>query len=112
MTIKNCIICGKEINVGKSPHYSTEDGVVCSSRCHTKHYWNRIIDNEDRVVIDGVCYTVGREDIPDEFKGYSGRYFRIEKFTGEVIETNNLRYNDEVPEEYEDELPNNAKFLL
>jgi len=109
--MKTCIICGKEIGPNQG-YYSTEDGPVCSSKCHTEHYWEKIIDDEDRVVIDGNCYSIGREDVSKESKGYNGRYFRIKLFTGESIETTNLRFNDEVPEEYRHILIDNARFIL
>lgn len=46
------------------------------------------------------------------YRGCGGQRFKI-KFieTGEIVETNDLRCNGEVPEEFRDQLPDNAEFI-
>ena len=104
-----CVICGKEIE--KS---SYSNAVLCSSVCFHKHFWNEIIaEKEQHIIVDGKCYQDGgnvENPSPYTFLGFSGRRFWIKFFDGRTLTTNNLWYQGEIPEEYQSELPNTARF--
>jgi len=61
----------------------------------------------------GQCYCDGGEvKNPDQhpFLGCAGRRFWIRFFDGRTITTNNLWCQGEIPEEFREELPDNAEF--
>lgn len=105
-----CIVCGKEFNCKR---YYGEYSDCCSSECFTKKFWNNIVEEKDEhVVVDGTCYAIAPAPI-NGFYGFGGRKFKIKMFdTREVIETNNLWCQGEIPAEYREKLPNNAKFIV
>jgi len=107
--MKKCMVCDKEL--GKN-YFVTEDGEVCSGKCFDVNYWGNILANKNKIIIDGGCYYIGNEDEEERYKGFEGKYFKIEKFTDEIIETTNLGFNDIIPDEYREEFQDNAKFLL
>lgn len=77
-------------------------------------FWLEIIKEKDEhVIINGICYYLDKahpmSDSP--FRGYGGREFKIKLHTGEIIVTNNLWHNGEVPKEFRDRLPDNAEFV-
>lgn len=81
----------------------------------SKSYWEEIIaEKEYHPIINGICYYVDIKH-PIELRytmnnGFGGQWFKI-LMNGKTIITNNLFYNSEVPDEYKDQLPNNAQFL-
>ena len=105
-----CEICGKEFD-GKT--YYGEYSDCCSGKCFTKKFWNNIVaEKDEHIVVDGTCYATAPAPI-NGFYGFDGRKFKIKMFdTGEVIETNNLWCQGEIPAEYREKLPNNAKFIV
>ena len=104
-----CIICGKEFD-GKA--YYGEYSDCCCHECFTKKFWNNIIaEKDEHIVVDGTCYAIATTPTNGSY-GFGGRRFKIKMLdTGDVIETNNLWYQGEVPEEYRDLLPNTAQFI-
>lgn len=103
----NCIVCGKEI---ERSQYSKH--VLCSSQCFHIQFWKDIIaEKDEHIVIDGECYYVSPESSCSIFRGYCGKSFTIRKFTGEIIHTTNLWCNGTVPDEFKDQLPNEAEFI-
>ena len=84
--------------------------------CHTCAFW--LIKKEEfsskNFIIRGHHYTdcgkVDRKKVKG-FLGHGGRNFKIELFNGEVIETNNLWAQGDVPKYFRDILPDNAKFI-
>ena len=104
-----CIVCGKEFD-GKA--YYGEYSDCCCHECFIKKFWNNIIaEKDEHIVVDGTCYAIVSSPI-NGFRGFGGRRFKIKMLdTGDVIETNNLWYQGEVPEEYRDLLPNTAQFI-
>ena len=100
-----CKICGKE-----SKEFS---GGCCSMSCFTIDFWNRIVaEKEDHLIINGQCYAVGPENVPYSCRGFGGAEFTIEiTAKGEVIETNNLWFQGDVPKNFREKLPNTAKFI-
>lgn len=103
-----CVVCGKEIE--KSQYGSA---VLCGGECFKKHYWNDIIsEREKHIIINGDCYY-DAGNMPDSytgFLGHSGRKFYIKYFDGRIMSTNNLWYNGTVPEEFRNQLKDNATF--
>lgn len=108
-----CEICGKKFN--KPFYHSDEYKNICSSsECFHKKFWLEIIEEKDsHVIINGNCYYIDKTHpmSDSDFRGYGGREFKIKLHSGEVITTNNLWYNGEVPEEFRDRLPDNAEFV-
>ena len=107
-----CMICGKEV---KHNHYSEHSdffGLCGDTECFDKRFWQLALD-DSAVIIKGVCYHIGKEpkDLINTYGlGYGGMRFHIKMLdTGEVITTHNLRYNGDVPKEYE--VKDNAMFL-
>ena len=90
-----CIICGKEIEKSR---YA--DAVLCSSECFYVNFWNECLD-ESAIIINGKCYHDGGKN-PIGYSGslgYGGALFKIKLNSGKIIETNNLRYNGEIPKD-------------
>lgn len=104
-----CEICGKNF---EKELWGGEFSRCCSDRCFTIKFWDGICEEkEEHVVINGVCYAIADEPL-NGFLGYGGRKFKIKMLdTGEVIETNNLWCQGDVPEEYKSRLPNTAEFV-
>lgn len=105
-----CEICGKEIE------RSLYNGnVLCSSECFHKMYWKQIIAEKDKhIIINGQCYYDEGEvenPSPYQFLGHSGRGFHIRFKNGEMLYTNNLWSQGDIPKEYLSELPDNAEFV-
>ena len=101
-----CEICGQEIT---NQRWSIN---VCSNECFHKHYWLKRVNRKNektQVVIDGYVYQIGREDSCG-YRGFDGRPFAIEFFDGRKVVTTNLWANDKVPDEFRDQLPDNAKW--
>lgn len=103
-----CRICGKPFD---RIHYLSPYEEVCSNECFRKAYWLEIIgEKEEHVVINGKCYCIGSGKGYD--KGCGGRSFTIRMLeTGEIIETDDLWVNGDVPEAFRNELPDNAEFV-
>lgn len=105
-----CVICGKEI---KKSLYSNK--VLCSNECFEIDYWNKFVQNKDSsniVRINGIHYTLGKEtNEPKKWKGFAGRKFVILFNDGRKVTTTNLCCNGEIPKDFKDKLPNNAKFI-
>lgn len=81
----------------------------------SKSYWEEVIaEKEYHPIIDGVCYYVDIKH-PVELRytmnnGFGGQWFKL-LMNGQTIITNNLFLNDDVPDEYREQLPDNAEFL-
>ena len=104
--MRKCLICGKEI---KPPEPYCLD--ICSHECFIKYYWSRTLDN-DALIIDGVCYHDGgfvQDESKVAFLGFGGMVFYIKKNTGEIIKTNNLWRNGDIPNYIK--IKDNAKFI-
>lgn len=92
---RKCEYCGKEFD----PRHGYTS-FSCSEKCFHEKYWQDVLD-ENAIIIDGVCYHDGGRK-PDDyggFLGHAGRRFVIKKNDGTIIDTNNLWYNAEVPED-------------
>ena len=100
-----CIICGKEIE--KSNYMNA---VLCSSKCFSVNFWNECIDDK-AIIINGECYHDGGKKPKgySGFMGHGGALFKIKMNNGEIIETNNLWYNGEIPKDRN--IQDNAVFI-
>ncbi len=89
-----CAVCGKVPRDDKP--------------CFTCKFWGEKLDRPELLVINHWGYSVGKGG----GGGMGGRYFAIQKDSGEKIETNDLWTCGEIPEgEWRNRLPNNATFL-
>lgn len=105
-----CEICGKNF---EHKMYYGEYSNCCSGRCFTRKFWNNIMEEKDEhVIVDGTCYAIANTPI-NGFCGFGGCRFKIKMFdTGEVIETDNLWYQGKIPEEYRNQFPDTAQFIV
>ena len=105
-----CILCGKEFNGN-----NIKVAPVCSNACaHTLEYWLEImVDMDKRIIIaDNRCYRLRAEyDTNAGFRGFSGARFYIRLDDGTEITTTNLWSIGKIPEVFQKELPNNARFI-
>lgn len=106
-----CQVCGKDFN---ERQYGEPYENICSSECFGRQLWlDRIKDknNPASVIADHHAYWIGDENSKSFFRGYGGHKFVIQFNDGRKVESTNLWDNDEIPEEFWNELPNNAKFI-
>lgn len=96
-----CPVCGKKI---ERSYYA--DG-ECSDKCFKQKIWHENL--KTGIIINGMCYQVGKEDSKSSFRGFDGRKFYIRMKTGQVIITTNLWSNGQVPKKYKKK--DNAKFI-
>lgn len=104
-----CVICGKEI---EKSLYSND--TLCSDECFSKHYWLERVNRQDvktQVVVNHNVYQIEDENSSSSFRGFYGAPFYIEFFDGRKVRTTNLWANGEIPDEFKDQLPDNAKFI-
>lgn len=83
-------------------------------RCFTCDHFLALLEGfpKDSLRIDGGHYMVGPEDkSPNVFRGFGGRRFVIERFTGERIATTNLWHQGIIPEHLRERMPDNARFV-
>ena len=100
-----CIICGKEV---KRSDWS--NAILCSNKCFEANFWNGCLDDK-AIIIDGVCYHDGGNK-PTGHRGslgFGGTPYKIKMNNGEIIETNNLWHNGEVPKHRK--IKDNAVFI-
>ncbi|MBS6715336.1 MAG: hypothetical protein KH231_07720 [Dialister sp.] len=108
-----CTVCGKEFE--KTSFMKPYDN-ICSFECFDKNFWNEYVreynsEPELHCIINGTAYSVGKENVSSFNKGFDGRKFKIQKNSGQIIVTTNLRCNGDVPIEYRTYLPDDAEFI-
>lgn len=108
-----CVICGKEIE--KSKYYDT---ILCSSECFSTNYWNEYAKDMGyrNVIIDGKAYYINsfyseNDDRKSSWKGFSGRKFTIKKHSGEIVITEDLIFNGDIPDNFKEIIKDNAEFI-
>ena len=102
-----CQVCGKEIDKSK---YS--NGIICSPECFERNFWLEKIRNKDQyIIVNNEIYAIGEEDSKSIFRGFGGANYIIKFFDGAEVSTTNLWYCGEIPEEFRDQLPDNAVFI-
>lgn len=113
----NCKLCNGLI----SSNYVTEvrQQLIERNLCFNCNFWHdkliKYESNDPRVfVIEGVMYYRSNDEIDrGQFRGHGGRGFKIQKLDDEdeIIVTNNLWCNGDVPEHFKDKIKDNAKFI-
>ena len=98
----HCIVCGRQIE--KSDYNNAS---LCSKQCFDRLFWKEVLD-DSAIIIDGKCYHVETER-QHGVLGHAGREFVIQKDSGEIIRTNNLWSNGEIPDFAH--RPDNARFV-
>ena len=109
MTVFKCMECGE--NFIKD---LMEEAYV-GNRCFDCSFWQEKLSLKEsgdprQVIVDGEHY-MAMEDDGGPMKGFGGADFSIEYFDGRRIECNNLWHQGEIPEQFRDRLPDNAKFI-
>lgn len=62
-------------------------------------------------IINGTHYYIDNEDAEGYFRGFGGAEFIIEFNDGAIVKTTNLWCQGNIPDEFKDLFPNNAKFV-
>ncbi|EMS78004.1 hypothetical protein Dpo_11c01460 [Desulfotignum phosphitoxidans DSM 13687] len=106
--IYTCPSCGKCYTRRHTPES------YIGSNCFDCSFWLEKTDYPDymknhQVIIDGQHYLFHETD--SFIKGFGGRRFKIQFFDGRNIETNNLWFQGEIPDQFRSMLPDNAVFL-
>ena len=109
---KMCTKCGEYISLRTLIADELKEMQVCSS-CHFWIKTKKSLNNKKRVIIKGVSYWVENPtSAPNHCKGHSGHEFKIKRFDSkEIITTDNLWHNGEVPELFKKEILDNAEFI-
>lgn len=98
-------------------HRVVVDELVTFELCFKCNFWRKLIDSKDEpnhFVIDGHHYiALPRQDSrSSRLLGYSGREFVIRRLdSDELIDTNNLWHQGEIPERFRNQLPDTAEFI-
>ena len=80
------------------------------------NYWTELLardakrPNHSVAIIDGHHYIIEDENSSDQFRGFGGDKFTITFKDGKVVNTTNLWYQGEIPEECRHLYPDNADF--
>jgi hypothetical protein len=107
--IYTCPSCGKSY----TRRYTPESYI--GNNCFDCSFWLGKTDYPDymknhQVIINGEHFMLG--ETKGHFRGFGGRRFRIQFFDGRIIETKNLWFQGEIPDQFRSMLPDNAVFLL
>ena len=84
--------------------------------CFSCDFWRERYEYDqshpgEGLVIDGTHYYIEDENSNSAFRGFGGAKFIIQYNDGRVVKTTNLWCQGEVPPEWRDKFPDNAKFL-
>ena len=94
---------------------STNIRTLESQSLFIKKYWLDLVDKKfrlDHARINGEHYVICNEFPPKGSpRGHSGRKFAIQFNDGREVETTNLWSQGTIPDEFKDELPDNARFI-
>ena len=91
-----------------------------SDETFLRRFWDEKLNlpkNLVSVIVDRnhYCFHVDKDgeiaQASGGFAGFSGRRFDIEFFDGRKAATNNLWYQGDIPTDYDESLPDNARFL-
>lgn len=104
-----CKVCGQEF----TKRLFNDD--ICSIKCSSVDYWNeRVKNKDDFIIIDGKCFHDSGNVADNSYSyslGYGGNRFWILFNDGRTLTTNNLWWNGNIPEEFRNALPDNARFI-
>ena len=111
-----CFVCHNEI---AESLFNDNVPPMCSNECHRINFWNekaeKYAKNENGysnrvVIVNGGHYTY-HDEVPNAyFKGFGGRQFKVKFNDGRVIQTKNMWFQGDIPEEFRDRLSDNAVF--
>lgn len=104
-----CVCCGGVITTT----YHNNKSLIEKNMCFSCDLWDERSRIENKVVIDGCCYSIGLEtNQENKYKGYGGRKFKIQmNNSDEIITTTNLWCGGDVPLIFRDRIKDNAKFV-
>lgn len=93
--------------------------VAMCGACFNWECWNQIaerdrgVDAARAVVVNGTHYYLGDENErgPSRFRGFGGNRFVIRFLDGRTVTSTNLWHQGEVPQEFAEQLPDNAEFV-
>lgn len=77
--------------------------------CYVCDFWDNISNREGNIVIEGKVYVIGDGSY---IRGFGGRTFKIRLLTGQMITTNDLWFNGEIPKLFRDKIPDNASLII
>ena len=76
----------------------------------SKEFWSKIVAKKDNYIrIRGRCYHI--DEKYNASKGRQGDKYTIKFFNGKKITTTDLWHCGKIPDEFKDELCNNAEFV-
>lgn len=95
--------------------YDQRDKEILMEQAFIEDYWTKLIDQDipNRLVINGVHYTHEgmKVGVRKDWRGSNGRLFTIKLKDGTIIKTNSLWHQGTIPEQFRNQLPNNAEFI-
>lgn len=110
-----CRICGEEFN--SSYYYKdTEKAMNEHQMCFGCNFWREKVEQDAQqpphkvAIINGVHYYIDDENIVGEFRGFGGDKFVIHFNDGTEVTTTNLWCQGDIPPQWRDKFPDNAKF--
>ena len=110
-----CKICGEEFD--SSYYYKdTEKAMNEHQMCFGCNFWREKIEQDAQqpphkvAIIDGVHYYIDDENVVSKFRGFDGNKFEIHFNDGTKVTTTNLWCQGDIPPEWRQHFPDNAKF--
>lgn len=102
-----CAKCGKS----EADHWPTKQHKDLCFRCS---FWQEYVAKKHRLDIARICgshFVIANEfPPPGSMRGHAGAKFKILFDDGREVDTTNLWAQGTIPDEFKDELPNNARF--
>ena len=107
-----CAICGREM---KSPAYCCGEYHDVCPKCFNQRFWDLVVEHrEEHLIVDGNCFSVGRESTPSRLRGFGGAAFKwvmLDDPTETVHVSTNVWHNGKIPESHRSQLPDNARWV-
>jgi hypothetical protein len=101
----------------RAKEYNEQTGgrLLVPSREFMKSFWDEKIawkDDPETIRVNHCHYRIGPEDPNFYSRGFGGAKFVFERLdTGERIVSTNVWYQGEIPTDYDDILPDNARVI-
>jgi hypothetical protein len=104
-----CKVCNKVFHI----NYIKETRKILLEKgvCLSCYYWQGRLEKKDlpeSIIMNGSAYWDAGFKV-NGGRGFGGSLWKIKKFTGEVIQTNDLWHNGTIPPHFKDQLPDNAE---
>lgn len=112
--IFKCSICGNDYNLDNFDMKSSLPQMMRDRHfCFTCAFWTNKIESPDpnREIIDGQHYVFYPGPNSAYFQGFGGRTFYAIRNNGELITSNNVWHQGDIPSWFRDKLPDTAKFI-